>query len=60
MPKTYTPNEYPDRNLSPLELTREMIEFYDFKNKPESYKKFVELLCTPFLLDFFRIDDRVP
>ena len=42
MPKTYTPNEYPDRNLSPLELTREMIEFYDFKNKPESYKKFVE------------------
>ena len=42
MPKTYTPNEYPDRNLSPLELTREMIEFYDFKNKPESYNKFVE------------------
>ena len=29
MPKNYKPNEYPDRDLSPLELTREMIEYYD-------------------------------
>ena len=31
MPRNYKPNEYPDRNLTPLELTREMIEYYDFK-----------------------------
>ena len=42
MPKNYKPNEYPDRDLSPLELTREMIEYYDFKKKPESYNKFIE------------------
>ena len=42
MPKNYKPNEYPDRNLSPLQLTREMIEYYDFKKKPESYNKFIE------------------
>ena len=42
MPRNYKPNEYPDRKLSPLELTREMIEYYDFKKKPENYNKFIE------------------
>ena len=42
MPRNYKPNEYPDRKLSPLELTREMIEYYDFKKKPEGYNKFIE------------------
>ena len=42
MPRNYKPNEYPDRNLTPVELTREMIQYYDFKKKPESYNKFIE------------------
>ena len=42
MPKNYEPNPHPDRNLSPLELTREMIEYYDNRNKPEEYEKFIE------------------
>ena len=42
MPRNYEPNSHPDRNLSPLELTREMIEYYDNKNKPKKYEKFIE------------------
>ena len=38
MPRNYKPNEYPDRKLSPLELTREMIEYYDFNRKSIEYQ----------------------
>ena len=42
MPKNYTPNNQPDRDLSSLELTREMIDYYDNNNKPKGYMKFIE------------------
>ena len=42
MPKTYKKNDYPDKISNPLDLTREMIQYYDQKNTPENYNKFVE------------------
>ena len=42
MPKIYKQNEYPDKITNPLDLTREMIQYYDQKDTPESYNKFVE------------------
>ena len=34
MPRKYQPNMYPDRKMTPIELTREMVDYYDNKNKP--------------------------
>ena len=42
IPKTYKKNDYPDKITNPLDLTREMVQYYDQKNTPESYNKFVE------------------
>ena len=42
MPRNYQPNTYPDRNMTPLELTREMVDYYDNKNKPKKYQEFID------------------
>ena len=41
MPRNYQPNMYPDRMMTPLELTREMVDYYDNKNKPKEYQDFI-------------------
>ena len=42
IPKVYKQNDYPDKITNPLDLTREMIQYYDQKDTPESYNRFVE------------------
>ena len=46
MPRVYKKNMFPDRITNPLELTREMVQYYDHKNTPDSYNKFVEETLT--------------
>ena len=41
MPRKYKPNMYPDRKMTPIELTREMVDYYDNKNKPKEYEDFI-------------------
>jgi hypothetical protein len=41
MPRNYKPNKYKDRNLTFLELTQEMIKYYDRKEKPLKYEHFI-------------------
>merc|ERR1712032_1786161 len=41
MPRKYHPNIYPDRNMTSIELTREMVDYYDNKNKPKEYQDFI-------------------
>ena len=41
MPRNPKPNTYPDREISFLELTGEMIQYYDNKTQPNEYKEFV-------------------
>ena len=42
IPKIYKQNDYPDKITNPLDLTREMIQYYDQKDTPERYNRFVE------------------
>ena len=41
MPRKYQPNMYPDRKMTSIELTREMVDYYDNKNKPKEYQDFI-------------------
>ena len=41
MPRKYQPNMCPDREMSSIELTKEMVDYYDNKNKPKEYQDFI-------------------